>query len=302
MLPALQFDKRWQKGTNPVGIFCNQEYSCGYFRNLWLLNILRSAKLHQLDPICQSFPVVGDRDMVQLQSALEEFVLSEVFRGSRTRAQSVEMGHGSKWPNPWVCYILHVLPADAGITVKLLKESGIKPEAFTGQKNNSKGKRKIVNDRETLSFWHNKQPDPRACRQEQWAMIFRFWNIYFCMISFWSMHCRSELISFVWKLSLVHSSSLEISTNILADITVPALSAIQLFPRLILSAWELQQEQGMACAAFAWKARRPVKDVTEVSVRGDSTDWQRQRRCKGTQTAEQARLGGFCCWFGLGFF
>lgn len=216
-MPALQFDKRCQKWTNPVGIVCNQKYSSGYFSNLWLLNALRSAKLHQLDPICQSFPVVGDRDMVQLQPALEEFVLSEVFRGYRTLAQSVEMGHSSKWPNPWVCYTLHVLPADAGITVKMLKESGIKPEAFTGQKNNSKGKRKIVNDRETLSFWHNKQPDPRAWRQEQWAMIFRFWNIYFCMISFRIMHCRSELISYIWKLSLAHSGSLEISANILAD-------------------------------------------------------------------------------------
>lgn len=75
-----------------MGIFCNQEYSNSYFSNLWLLNILRSAKLCQLDPICQYFPEVGDRDMVQLQAALEEFVLSEVSRAYRTRAQSVEMG------------------------------------------------------------------------------------------------------------------------------------------------------------------------------------------------------------------
>lgn len=163
------------------------------------------------------FSSSGWQGYVWFQAVLEEFVLSEVFRGYRTWAQSVEMGHSSKWPNLWAWHTFHVLPAHAGITVKLLKESGIMPEAFTGQKNNSIGKRKIVNDRENLSLWHNKQPDPRACRQEQWAMIFRFWNIYFCTISFRIMHCRSELISSVWKLSLVHSGSLEISTNIWPD-------------------------------------------------------------------------------------
>lgn len=179
--------------------------------------------------------------------------------------------------------------------VKLRKEGGINPEAFTGQKNNSKGKRKTVNDRETLSFWHDKQPDPRACRQEQWAMIFRFWNIYFFMISFQIIHCRSELISCVRRLTLVHSSSLEISANILADSfrmrSSPCLplSAIQLFPRLILSARELQAGTENGLCSIRLKGQTSYKGHS-WSVCGALAAWtgkRRCRRCKGSETAVQ---------------
>lgn len=189
--------------------------------------------------------------------------------------------------------------------VKLLKESGINPEAFAGQKNNSKGKRKIVNDRETLSFWHNKQPDPRACRQEQWAMIFRFWNIYFCVILFQIMHCSSELISYVWRLTLFHSSSLEISANVLVDSysmrSSPCflLSAIQLFPWLILSARELQQEQRIACASIRLKGQMSYKGYSwsicgGVAAQTGKGQW---RRFKGSQSAVQEWFGVFFCFF-----
>lgn len=175
--------------------------------------------------------------------------------------------------------------------VKLLKEGGINPEAFASQKNNSKGKRKVVSDRETLSFWHNKPPEPRACGQEQWAMIFRFWNIYFCRISFQIIHCRSELISHVQRLTLVQSRSLQRNANVLLDSystrASPCLplSATRLFPGLILFAQSCRQEQRMLCTAIAQKARHPIKDIAEVSVEA----WQHRLARGSADAAEAAR-------------
>lgn len=204
------------------------------------------------------------------------------------------MGHSSKWPNPWACtpFMCFQLMLELESSCWKRLESSLKPSPV--RKIIQKERDKIVNDRETLSLWHNKQPDPRACRQEQWAMIFRFWNIYFCTISFRIMHCRSELISYVRKLSLVHSSSLEISTNILAASYSPCSvchTAVSKANSVCLGAaagagnglCSICLKGQTSCEGHKWSV---CGDLAAQTVKG------RWRHCKGTQQSRHG-LGGF---------
>lgn len=115
--------------------------------------------------------IICKADALAMGPTLEQHLLSRVFQVWRKQ----EHWDGTQQRVAKPLSLLHPSYAFSSYrtysVVKLLKEGGINPEAFAGRKNNSNGKRKVVNDRETPSLWHNKPPEPRACRQEQRAMI-----------------------------------------------------------------------------------------------------------------------------------